>query len=365
MAVFQPDIQPETELTSDDLKRIFKGQEEGGMRYSKTTKSLLLVTDRKKFSGTSIYGDEWVDGILHYRGTGQRGDQSLDFAGNKRLMRARQEGTAVHVVERTGRGRYRYLSRADLVDEPYRRNELDADGKTRMVWVFPVALTDTAAERVMAADIVLSQQEEVRKPLRLLPEEAAADRPVLPRDPGLTHDEIQLLLLQMGAGLGLDVWVAANDRGKTVNGQAFSSLLRLRASLPSQFDPSLMRIIQNIDVLWLRGNGIEAAFEIEHTTSVYSGLLRMSDLVTLHPNFHIRLYVVAPDIRESKVLQEIVRPTFEGLPRPLHEFCGCITYSRLLLEVEAVKKYGSQLKPGFLKDIARFADPSETSASSA
>ena len=59
-----------------------------------------------------------------------------------------------------------------------------------------------------------------------------------------------------------------------------------------------------------------------------------------------------------KLLQEIIRPTFEGLPRPLREFCGCITYSRLLLEAEVVKKYGSQLKPGFLKDIARFADPS-------
>jgi hypothetical protein len=118
-------------------------------------------------------------------------------------------------------------------------------------------------------------------------------------------------------------------------------------------------------VLWLRGNGIEAAFEIEHTTSIYSGLLRMSDLVTLHPNFQIRLYIVAPDIRESKVLQEITRPTFDGLSRPLREFCGCITYSRLLVEAEMVKKYGSQLKPGFLQDIARFAEPLESSASGA
>ena len=91
----------------------------------------------------------------------------------------------------------------------------------------------------------------------------------------------------------------------------------------------------------------------------------MADLITLHPNFFIRLYVVAPDIRETKVLREIARPTFEGLPRPLREICGCITYSRLLIEAEAVKKYGSQLKPGFLHEIARFAESPEASATTA
>ena len=141
-----------------------------------------------------------------------------------------------------------------------------------------------------------------------------------------------------------------------MDGQPFAFLPRMREALPSQFDPQVMRIIEHIDVIWLRGNGIEAAFEIEHTTSVYSGLLRMADLITLHPNLYIRLFIVAPDTRESKVLQEIARPTFDGLPRPLRDLCGCITYSRLLLEAEAVKKNGSQLKPGFLQDIATFAE---------
>jgi hypothetical protein len=45
-----------------------------------------------------------------------------------------------------------------------------------------------------------------------------------------------------------------------------------------------MSLIEHIDVLWLRGNRVEAAFEVEHTTAVSSGLIRMSDLITLHPN---------------------------------------------------------------------------------
>jgi hypothetical protein len=235
----------------------------------------------------------------------------------------------------------------------------------RLAWVFPLQLVNAVAEAAVAVPTD-REVEQVPQALTLLrADEAVSVEVVSARDPGLAHESIQLLLLEMGAQLGLDTWVATNDRGKTVDGQAFASLPRMRDALPTQFDPRVMKIIQHIDVLWLRGNGIEAAFEIEHTTSIYSGLLTMSDLVTLHPNFHIRLYVVAPDIRESKVLREITRPTFEGLPRPLREFCGCITYSRLLVEAETVKKYGSQLKPGFLRDIARFAEPTETFASGA
>ena len=41
---------------------------------------------------------------------------------------------------------------------------------------------------------------------------------------------------------------------------------------------------------WLKGNAVVAAFEIESTTSIYSGLLRMSDLIAMQPNLNIPLY---------------------------------------------------------------------------
>ena len=62
-----------------------------------------------------------------------------------------------------------------------------------------------------------------------------------------------------------------------------------------------------------------AAFEVECTTSVYSGLLRMSDLMALQPNLDINLYLVAPDERREKVKQEILRPTFSLREKPLAE----------------------------------------------
>ena len=163
------------------------------------------------------------------------------------------------------------------------------------------------------------------------------------------------MLLEMGALLGLDVWVARNDRSKSYGGRPFADFARLRESLPNQFERSVMAVIEHIDVLWVRGNRVEAAFEIEHTTAVYSGLLRMADLITLHPNIMIRLYIVAPDLRRAKVLQEVARPTFDELEPPLRSVCGFISYSRLFSEVETVRRYGDQIKPGFLADIAEYA----------
>ena len=104
------------------------------------------------------------------------------------------------------------------------------------------------------------------------------------------HDEIQWLLLKLGNEMGLDVWVARNDRSREFHGHRFSSLPRIINELPLQFDEATNRTIEHIDVLWLSGKAIVAAFEIESTTSVYSGLLRMSDLLaSARPEIHFAL----------------------------------------------------------------------------
>jgi predicted RNA-binding protein len=123
-----------------------------------------------------------------------------------------------------------------------------------------------------------------------------------PSKAATVHTEIQWMLLKLGNDMGLDVWVARNDRGREVNGRRFADLPRLRGSLPVQFDEATNRTVELIDVLWLTRNQIVAAFEIESTTSIYSGLLRMSDLIAMQPNLSIPLYLVAPDDRRAKVI---------------------------------------------------------------
>jgi len=175
----------------------------------------------------------------------------------------------------------------------------------------------------------------------------------------VTHEEIQWLLLNLGSQMGLDVWVARNDRGKSYQGMSFEAIPRLRQSLPTQFDDATNKTIELIDVLWLKGNAIVAAFEIEHSTGVYSGLLRLSDLISMQPNLNIRLYIVAPDEREEKVFREVNRPTFtRSLKPPLTEICQFIPYSALRAKLEKLKDVLPYVRPDFLDTISESLEAS-------
>src|SRR6185437_3104459 len=97
--------------------------------------------------------------------------------------------------------------------------------------------------------------------------------------------------------------------------------------LPLNYDDTTLDTIEQIDVLWLKGRSIARAFEVEHTTAVYSGLLRMADLLALQPNMDIRLHIVAPDERRYKVFREMQRPFFSLLERgTLSKSCTFISY---------------------------------------
>lgn len=199
-----------------------------------------------------------------------------------------------------------------------------------------------------------------------VPEQDDDDVPVVepkrPGEPATRHTEIQYHLLKLGAEMGLDVWVARNDRSRTYNGELLGTMAGMLDELPTQFNEATNRTIELIDVLWLRGNTILAAFEIEATTSVYSGLLRMSDLLALQPNLDLALYLVAPDERRAKVQQEIARPTFAYREKPLPKVCGFVGFGKLMEKVEGIRRLGlaASLKPEFLRGTAEYFSAQET-----
>ena len=167
-----------------------------------------------------------------------------------------------------------------------------------------------------------------------------------------SHLEIQWLLLKLGNDMGYDVWAARNDRNKDYKGNKFTDLPKIKSEIPKQFDEAINRTIELIDVLWLKGNKIEAAFEIESTTLIYSGLLRMSDLISMHPNINIPLYLVAPDERRNKVISEINRPTFSKLNPQLSKICKFISFSVLKEKVTKASEFISVLKPEFVDQLS-------------
>lgn len=176
------------------------------------------------------------------------------------------------------------------------------------------------------------------------------ERPVARETP--RHTQVQWLLARMGRQLGCRVWIAANDWSKRWEGQALGELSVRR--LPSLgLAPDSQRVVSLIDVVWLRaGNEVAAAFEIEHTTSVYSGLLRMADLAALSPNLRFPLYIVAPRARLDKVRRELARPTFRALG--LHRRCAFFSGEALLDAADSIMRWAND--PSAIERLASRAD---------
>jgi hypothetical protein len=139
--------------------------------------------------------------------------------------------------------------------------------------------------------------------------------------------QIQAKLAEIGTIMGFKIWIPRGDRARIR--ELVSETMRgaLLEDLPLNYDKTTLDTIEQIDVLWLKGRSISRAFEVEHTTAVYSGLLRMADLLALQPNMDIRLHIVAPDERRDKVFREMLRPVFSLLDRgPLARSCTFLSY---------------------------------------
>ncbi len=158
-----------------------------------------------------------------------------------------------------------------------------------------------------------------------------------------THTEIQGWLRDLGLALGYDVWVAANDasRGYGIGRLADGCLERLPEQLVQHQAGEAIRLI---DVLWLDRNGssMVAAFEVEHTTSIYSGIVRMLDLALGVDGAAARnFFLVAPDDREAEVRAQFARPAFSRIGQLDLRY---LPYGELRNHREAISRFGSGLK---------------------
>lgn len=147
------------------------------------------------------------------------------------------------------------------------------------------------------------------------------------------HDEMQWRLIKLGKRINVDVWIPKSDQNKTYNGQHF------KENVLNDFQETLdvPPYIKNIDVVWKYGYSIKSAFEIEHSTSVYSGILRLSDLRALTPNSNYPLFIVADRARKNKVFSELKRPTFDNPYLNLKEVINFLSYDKIREIDEGIK----------------------------
>lgn len=147
------------------------------------------------------------------------------------------------------------------------------------------------------------------------------------------HARYQSALIDFGRAEGCSVWVPPNDRGLSFKGKPFSD--RTVERLPNfGFDENTRRVVQNIDVLWLTKNVIRNAFEVEASTTIYSGLLRLNDLVLAQPNNQIALYIVASKSKRLKVFNQLLRHSFH----PLIPQCEFLAFEDVDDQMEKIER---------------------------
>ncbi len=210
------------------------------------------------------------------------------------------------------------------------RSELSSDLGAIAGLLFEIG----AQKLVLGADEYLSEPE--RKKLEKLIEKRKTDVEQEKAEEDL-HTEMQYHLLKIGNALGYDVIAASNDRSRQHCGNSFS-FMSLQQFPEINLDKETLNTVKLIDVLWFQKgtNNVIVAFEVEKSTSIYSGILRLTDLSYTIADGDEVFYLIVPDKREKDVCMQLCRPSIKQNNVPIKY----ILFSELRSQCDALCRFG-------------------------
>ena len=141
----------------------------------------------------------------------------------------------------------------------------------------------------------------------------------------LSHWQAQTLIGGIGALKGYGVYVPLNN--VELLDWELVRPFPLIGSLPAYVEERT-RFASEIDVIWVdhKHDAIAAAFEVEHSTPVYSGLLRFNDVLLTCPGAS-RFFVVSNESRRDLFVRQLQRPTSQR--SGLSELASFLDYSNI------------------------------------
>jgi len=136
-----------------------------------------------------------------------------------------------------------------------------------------------------------------------------------------SHSMLQGMLIELGNMLGYDTFSA--DQAPTYRDTTVGELATLDA-LPDFTTKRILNTARQIDVIWMEDEAPVCCFEIEHSTDVTKGLLRMHQLT----HFRTQFFIVASERTRRKFETETSKsPFYQSQER---------YYFRSYMEVEAL-----------------------------
>ena len=130
-------------VSNEDICHEFLCSPQGGMQRSLRTNSLVLISGTKR----SIYMDRWEGDVFHYTGMGLHGDQSLYDGQNWTLVSSPKNGVKVYLFTSLEKNQYRFEGQVELTADPHQEQQIDREGRSRLVWVFPLRRTPYLHDR--------------------------------------------------------------------------------------------------------------------------------------------------------------------------------------------------------------------------
>ena len=122
------------------------------------------------------------------------------------------------------------------------------------------------------------------------------------------HSEIIAMLASIGKRQGYDIWIGKREQqekdhsiisqGKKLS--EYMTLKRLKVD-----NATNQEVIENIDLLWIKGNKLSAIFEVESTTSMMSAIMRGSNV-----DASVDKFMVLPEEREAQLNNKMTSPLF-------------------------------------------------------
>lgn len=172
------------------------------------------------------------------------------------------------------------------------------------------------------------------------------------KDEKKNHTEMIFALYQIGKLLGYKSWIGKKEQGQKYGKTKLKDFCDFDELPILELKRDAVKIIQQIDLIWFDKDRPIAAFEIENSTNVQTGIMRFVNLIKTEPSVASKLYIIAPDSRKNKVESELKNPGFIGAPWYIDKKVKYILYSDFISLYNSTRQ---NLKIGFsqMEQIAR------------
>ena len=238
-----------------------------------------------------------------------------------------------------------YLRMREIIIE--KNNELKSE-LSNDLGAFSGLLFDVGEKKLLISNNNISEEDRIKIEKKLKKRHKEVISEMEEED---LHTEMQYHIMTIGGSIGYDVIAASNDRSKCHNGNSLS-FISLDKFPELKVGKDTYKTITLIDAVWFdKGtDNITCAFEVEKSTSIYSGILRLTDLHYSFKNNPPSLYLIIPDNREKEVLLQLQRPSIKNSEIEIHY----ILFSELKNNCDAICKFGEDKE--ILRKISKVAN---------